>query len=200
MPSAFLQWLYADAADGPQTGYEVSRNSDPMSPKFTRPRNSASGSVHYPLQGWKLFNLVVTYHNDAPEPVAGRPVAFEEVMRGFEHIHPRAQSIIRHGTDWKKWVLCDREPVEHWVDGRVALLGDAAHPMLQYFAQGACMAMEDAVCLGHMLATHPGRTEAALEAYRAQRLLRTARVSSCRAPSASTSTTPPVCTRCCATR
>src|SRR3954462_7989056 len=44
MPSAFLQWLYADAADGPQTGYEVSRNSDPMSPKFTRPRNSASGS------------------------------------------------------------------------------------------------------------------------------------------------------------
>ena len=132
--------------------------------------------VHYPLQGWKLFNLVVTYHNDAPEPVAGRPVAFEEVMRGFEHIHPRAQSIIRHGTDWKKWVLCDRDPVEHWVDGRVALLGDAAHPMLQYFAQGACMAMEDAVCLGHMLATHPARTEAALEAYRAQRLLRTARV------------------------
>src|SRR3954447_18771178 len=44
MPSAFLQWLYADAADVPQTGYEVSRNSDPMSPKFTRPRNSASGS------------------------------------------------------------------------------------------------------------------------------------------------------------
>src|SRR3954466_9533108 len=45
MPSAFLQWLYADAADVPQTGYEVSRNSDPMSPKFTRPRNSASGSL-----------------------------------------------------------------------------------------------------------------------------------------------------------
>src|SRR4051794_38829906 len=47
MPSAFLQWLYADAADGPQTGYEVSRNSDPMSPKFTRPRNSASGSTYW---------------------------------------------------------------------------------------------------------------------------------------------------------
>src|SRR3954447_26193545 len=44
MPSAFLQWLYADAADVPQTGYEVSRNSDPMSPKFTRPRDAASGS------------------------------------------------------------------------------------------------------------------------------------------------------------
>ena len=43
-----------------------------------------------------------------------------------------------------------------WVDGRVALLGDAAHPMLQYFAQGACQAMEDAVCLSHMLANHDG--------------------------------------------
>ncbi|MBU6498806.1 MAG: 3-hydroxybenzoate 6-monooxygenase [Rhodospirillales bacterium] len=132
--------------------------------------------VHYPLQGWKLFNLVVTYHNDAPQPVAGKPVAFEEVMRGFEHIHPRAQSIIRHGSDWKLWVLCDREPTEHWVDGRVALLGDAAHPMLQYFAQGACMAMEDAVCLAHAMAAHPGRVEAALDSYRGQRMLRTARV------------------------
>jgi salicylate hydroxylase len=132
--------------------------------------------VHYPLQGWKLFNLVVTYHNDAQEPVAGKPVAFEEVMRGFEHIHPRAQAIIRHGSDWRLWVLCDRDPVERWVDGRVALLGDAAHPMLQYFAQGACMAMEDAVCLQHMMHTHRGRIEAALEAYRARRVLRTARV------------------------
>ena len=132
--------------------------------------------VHYPLSGWKLFNLVVTYHNDAAEPVAGKPVSFDEVMRGFTHIHPRAQNIIRHGADWKLWVLCDREPVANWVHGRVALLGDAAHPMLQYMAQGACMAMEDAVCLAHMLDAHPGEIEAALEAYRDRRVLRTARV------------------------
>jgi salicylate hydroxylase len=132
--------------------------------------------VHYPLSGWKVFNLVVTYHNDAPEPVAGRPVAEEEVLRGFRHVHPRAQAIIRHGRDWKMWVLCDREPVEHWVDGRVALLGDAAHPMLQYFAQGACMAMEDAVCLADSLSEHSDRPAAGLEAYRAARVLRTARV------------------------
>lgn len=132
--------------------------------------------VHYPLHGWKLFNLVVTCHNDAPEPVAGKPVTAEEVMRGFEHIHPRARSIIRQGTDWKLWVLCDRDPVVNWVDGRVALLGDAAHPMLQYFAQGACMALEDAVCLSHMMAAHPGASETALAAYNRQRLLRTARV------------------------
>ena len=132
--------------------------------------------VHYPLSGWKVFNLVVTCHNDAPEPVAGKPVSDEEVMRGFAHIHPRAQEIIRHGKNWKLWVLCDRDPVERWIDGRVALLGDAAHPMLQYFAQGACMALEDAVCLSHMLASYPDDQATALEHYRAQRFPRTARV------------------------
>jgi 3-hydroxybenzoate 6-monooxygenase len=132
--------------------------------------------VHYPLSGWKAFNLVVTYHNDAPEPVAGKPVDEEEVMAGFRHVHPRAREIIRHGTDWKLWVLCDRDPVECWVDGRVALLGDAAHPTLQYMAQGACMAMEDAVCLAHEMAARPGDPEAALENYRRRRVLRTARI------------------------
>ncbi len=47
--------------------------------------------VHYPLSGWKVFNLVVTYHNDAPEPVAGKPVSDEEVMQGFAHVHERAR-------------------------------------------------------------------------------------------------------------
>jgi salicylate hydroxylase len=132
--------------------------------------------VHYPLQGWKAFNLVVTYHNDAPEPVAGKPVEEAEVFAGFQHVHPLAQQIIRRGSDWKLWVLCDRDPIEGWVEGRVALLGDAAHPTLQYLAQGACMAMEDAVCLAQSIEAHQGEVEPALEAYRAQRVLRTARV------------------------
>ena len=132
--------------------------------------------VHYPLSGWKAFNLVVTYHNDAPEPVAGQPVSDDDVMKGFQHIHPRAQNIIRHGRDWRMWVLCDRDPVDRWVDGRVALLGDAAHPTLQYLAQGACMAIEDAVCLSDMLDTHPGDHDQALERYHTLRMPRTARV------------------------
>ena len=122
-----------------------------------------------------MFNLVVTYHNDAPEPVAGKPVSNEEVLQGFGHIHDRAQSIIRHGTNWRLWVLCDRDPMELWIDGRVALLGDAARPMLQYFAQGACQAMEDAVCLSHMMAQHDDHA-VALERYRAKRFPHTARV------------------------
>ena len=132
--------------------------------------------VHYPLKGWELFNLVVTYHNDVDEAVAGKPVDKDEVRRGFEHISPRAQQIIEHGDNWKLWVLCDRDPILDWVDGRVALLGDAAHPMLQYFAQGACMAMEDAVCLAHMFESHDGEVETALDAYMRMRRVRTARV------------------------
>jgi hypothetical protein len=132
--------------------------------------------VHYSLSGWKSFNLVVTYYNQTPEPVAGRPVSDDEVLAGFQHVHPRARDIIRRGRDWKLWVLCDRDPVERWADGHVALLGDAAHPTLQYLAQGACMAMEDAVCVSHAMAAQRGDPASALERYQHQRVLRTARV------------------------
>jgi 2-polyprenyl-6-methoxyphenol hydroxylase-like FAD-dependent oxidoreductase len=132
--------------------------------------------VHYPLSGWKVFNLVITCHNDAREPAAGVPVSEAEVMKGFAHVHAKARKIIHTGSDWKYWVLCDRDPVDQWVDGRVALLGDAAHPMLQYMAQGACMAMEDAVCLSRMVEAYPGDFGQALEAYCAHRVLRTTRV------------------------
>lgn len=132
--------------------------------------------VHYPLQGWKVFNLAITTHNDPPEAVAGKPVSHEEVMAGFKGLHPRAEAIIRHGRNWKAWVICDRDPVERWIDGRAVLLGDAAHPMLQYFAQGACMALEDAVCLAEALADCRSDWRTALSAYLSARLLRTARV------------------------
>ena len=132
--------------------------------------------VHYPLKGWKVFNLVVTYHRDVQEAIAGKPVSKEEVAQGFEHIHPKARQVIEHGNDWKLWVLCDRDPISNWVDGRVALLGDAAHPMLQYFAQGACMAMEDAVALSHCIEHFGEDTEDALQRYQEMRKVRTARV------------------------
>ena len=132
--------------------------------------------VHYPLSGWNVFNLVVTYHNDAPEAVAGVPVSKDEVREGFAHIAERPRQIIEIADDWKLWVLCDRDPQEAWVDRRVALLGDAAHPMLQYMAQGACMALEDAVCLSDMMERYGSDIEAALVAYRDARVPRTARV------------------------
>ena len=86
------------------------------------------------------------------------------------------RQLIDHGEDWKYWVLCDREPIQNWVEGRVALLGDAAHPMLQYYAQGACMAMEDAVFLSHAIEKHGDNIKQALIYYNRGRAVRTARV------------------------
>jgi 2-polyprenyl-6-methoxyphenol hydroxylase-like FAD-dependent oxidoreductase len=127
--------------------------------------------VHYPLKGGKLFNLVVTYHNDAAEAVAGVPVTKDEVRKGFEHIAERPKQIIERGTDWRLWVLCDRDPTPNWVDGRVALLGDAAH-----LAQGAGMALEDAVNLSHHLELAGSNLGDAFAAYNHDRFPRTGRV------------------------
>lgn len=132
--------------------------------------------VHYPLSGSKVFNLVVTYHNHAPEPVAGQPVTHEEVLLGFEQVHEMAQQVIRIGRDWKKWVLCDRDPIANWTDGNVVLLGDAAHPTMQYLAQGACMAMEDAIVLAVELSGSRCDPEQGLLRYQSRRMLPTARV------------------------
>lgn len=132
--------------------------------------------VHYPLSGWKVFNLVVTYHNNAPSPENGVPVGHDEVKQGFEHVAPVARQIIDRGQNWKRWVLCDRDPAANWVDGNVALLGDAAHPQLQYFAQGACMAMEDAVALAHVMAASEGELGQKLDRYQKMRRTRTARI------------------------
>ena len=98
------------------------------------------------------------------------------VRKGFEHVNSIAKQIIEKGKDWKLWVLCDRDPVKNWVDRKVAVLGDAAHPMLQYLAQGACMAIEDAVCLSEEVKNEKENIEQALINYQNKRMLRTARV------------------------
>ena len=68
----------------------------------------------------------------------------EEVLSYFEGICPKARQLIELPKDWKRWATADREPIAQWTFGRVTLLGDAAHATLQYLAQGACTAMEDA--------------------------------------------------------
>lgn len=132
--------------------------------------------VHYPLSGSKLFNIVITKDNKVEDVVAGKSVSKEEVRSNFSHIHEVPKQLIEIGEDWKMWVLCDRDPIRDWVDGRAVLLGDAAHPTLQYYAQGACMALEDAVALSELIGKNPEDHEEALLKYRDSRLVRTARV------------------------
>jgi 2-polyprenyl-6-methoxyphenol hydroxylase-like FAD-dependent oxidoreductase len=132
--------------------------------------------VHYPLRGWKLFNIVATFHSAAKEPAANEPGSRDEILHAFREVGAKPRSILEKPSSWRYWVLCDREPVANWSRGRATLLGDAAHPMLQYFAQGACMALEDAVALADRAAAAEGDFAAAFLAYQKARLVRTARV------------------------
>ena len=132
--------------------------------------------VHYPLQGWKTFNLVATFVTDINNVGSNEPGTREEVLSRFGDIVPRARKLLEVPTEWRRWVLGDREPIENWTDGRVTLLGDAAHPTHQYFAQGACMALEDAVCLADRVARFEGDFNAAFLSYQDNRIVRAYRV------------------------
>jgi salicylate hydroxylase len=73
------------------------------------------------------------------------------------------------------WVLCDREPVKTWSAGNIVLVGDAAHPMLQYLGQGTGTSLEDAVCLAAEISKSGGDLPGAFHAYTERRYLRTGR-------------------------
>ncbi len=131
--------------------------------------------VHYPLHRGEIFNLVTVFHSDAYEEGWDVFGDVDELNARFANQRPEVLGMLDRIENWRMWVLCDREPVKAWSKGRVTLLGDAAHPMLQYLAQGACMATEDAVCLAHHVAATDDPAEAFL-AYQSDRYLRTARV------------------------
>ena len=132
--------------------------------------------VHYPLRGGEQYNVVVTFHSRKKEEWGVTEGSREEVMSYFEGIGPRPRQLLDLPKSWKRWATADREPIGAWSFGRVTLLGDAAHPMMQYLAQGACMAMEDAVTLGEALGADQGDFEAAFARYQRSRVARTARV------------------------
>lgn len=132
--------------------------------------------VHYPLRGWKLFNLVATVVRDATMSGHNEEASPDEVLPLFARNCAQPMSIMRVPKVFRRWMLRYRPPVENWTQGPVTLLGDAAHPMLQYMAQGACMAMEDAVCLAVTADETDGDFAAAFQRYQALRLVRTARV------------------------
>jgi salicylate hydroxylase len=132
--------------------------------------------VHYPLRRGELFNLVAVFHSDKYDEgwnTFGDPA---ELNERFALAVPQVRELLGKIETWKMWVLCDREPVKNWSVGRVTLLGDAAHPMLQYLAQGAGQAIEDAVVLGAALRATAGNPGLAFRKYEQVRYLRTGRV------------------------
>lgn len=132
--------------------------------------------VQYPLRRGEIFNLVAVFHSDRYEEGWNEFGDPEELHARFRGEHADVLTLLDRIESWRMWVLCDREPIRDWSRGRIALLGDAAHPMLQYLAQGACMAIEDAVCLAHQVAEAGDDLALAFQRYQQLRYLRTARV------------------------
>jgi 2-polyprenyl-6-methoxyphenol hydroxylase-like FAD-dependent oxidoreductase len=131
--------------------------------------------VHYPLRGGELFNLVAVFHSNRYEEGWNSYGDPAELRERFEGTCADVKLMLGKIAEWRMWVLCDREPIKKWSMGRVTLLGDAAHPMLQYLAQGAGMAMEDALCLAKCLDENES-VDVAFAAYPKLRYLRTGRV------------------------
>lgn len=132
--------------------------------------------VHYPLRGGEQYNVVVTFHSRQTEEWGVTEGSREEVQSYFQGICPKARQLIDLPKTWKRWATADREPIGQWSFGRVTLLGDAAHPTTQYMAQGACMAIEDAVTLGEALRVHDNDFSKAFDLYQRSRVARTARI------------------------
>jgi len=132
--------------------------------------------VHYPLRGWKLFNLVATVIGKHTSGGHNEPAQLDEVLALFSHYCDKPLKLMRTPKEYRRWMLQYREPVDNWSRGPVTLLGDAAHFMLQYMAQGAAMAMEDAVCLGACADAADGDFPRAFVDYQNKRLVRATRV------------------------
>lgn len=136
------------------------------------PRNHL---VQYPLRCGELTNLVAVFHSDRYVEGWDAKADLDELQARFSNACPQVKALLGKIDTWRMWVLCDRDPVRTWSDGRVTLLGDAAHPMLQYMAQGAAMAMEDAVTIAYHVAKAPSLSEAFMR-YQDERYLRCGRV------------------------
>lgn len=138
--------------------------------------------VQYPVRGGDMLNVVAIVHGDPPGDLADwdHSANAAEIQLLLGRAHPVLRDLVYAISHWRLWALCDRPPMrgsdEHY-SGRVVLVGDAAHPMRPYLAQGACMAIEDAAALARHLAEKGCSTvPKALAAFAAERWPRNARV------------------------
>ena len=132
--------------------------------------------VQYRLRGGAVMNNVATVSSRRFRRGEKEFGGWNELEEVFSRADPRVRDMLRYFGRDRNWVLHDREPVTNWTRGRVTLLGDAAHPTLQYLAQGANMAIEDGVVLAEKVAAAGDDYNRAFLAYQRERMNRTARV------------------------
>jgi 2-polyprenyl-6-methoxyphenol hydroxylase-like FAD-dependent oxidoreductase len=131
--------------------------------------------IQYPVRRGELFNQVAVFRSARYRPDNDDWGTADELDAKFAPMHRLVRASLETIGRERRWTMYDRPPLDNWVHGRIVLVGDAAHPMLQYLAQGACQALEDAVCLAEML-DRSAQITAGLDAYQALRRAHTARV------------------------
>ncbi len=133
--------------------------------------------ITYPLRGGALFNFVgIVEGRDWPVESWNEPGDVAECLADFAGWHPHVRAMIEALDVPYKWALLGREPMTRWTDGRVCLMGDASHPTLPFLAQGANMAIEDAMVLARAVTDTPGDVAGALRRFERARVERTAAI------------------------
>ena len=133
--------------------------------------------VHYPIMAGTMLNIVAIVRDGWQEAGWTAPGKSADLLPRFKHFAPAARTLLALPDSWQKWALFDRAPHRVRGNGPVTLLGDAAHPMLPFLAQGGAMAIEDAAVLADCLRQDedPARAFRSYEHARARRVARVQR-------------------------
>ena len=132
--------------------------------------------VHYPVRGGEELNIVAVTEGGAERQGWNQTGAVETLLASFTRWTKDSKSLLERAASWRSWSLYRLAPLRRFGAGRIALLGDAAHPVLPYLAQGAALAIEDAVTLAACIDASPGDPPFALSRYEGLRRPRVARV------------------------
>jgi salicylate hydroxylase len=132
--------------------------------------------VQYPLRHGTLFNIVAVFRTETFADKGNAASYRADQEQTYRTAHPAMKALLAMMNLDRRWAISDRDPIRHWSKGCVTLLGDAAHPTLQSLAQGACMAIEDGLCLAELVHLAQVDFAAAFRRYETARLMRTARV------------------------
>jgi salicylate hydroxylase len=131
--------------------------------------------IYYPLRGGSEINIVGVFEVPATLDPAD-PAYQDRIAALIKNAVPEVHDVVSVLNMTRRWAIGDREPVRRWHQGRMTLLGDAAHATLQSLAQGAGMALEDALTVADLLAASPEDPARAFAQFERQRFLRTTRV------------------------
>jgi salicylate hydroxylase len=132
--------------------------------------------VHYPVRSGKDLNIVAVVEGGSAKQGWSRRAEPDLLLPSFQHWAQPAKALLEMVETWRRWSLFQLKPLPRWTDGRMALLGDAAHPVLPYHAQGAALAIEDAATLAASLKASGGDPASAFPRYQSLRMDRAARV------------------------